>query len=243
MRFTDPTGHRCVEDGFEGSCESVGNKMTIKWKKDLEDRRNKWNIKKNLIDALQYLESHDITTCSGPNPGVMCPAVPELELSPDYTLPEVQQSSPGGYSNHDLDDLFLYWQIIVNPINELISMEDIYRMSSKGGWRASRHGLNLGLIEAFVQGSRQAYRDSWYQSLTPTQRFLRPMVVGGEAFVTDGVSGLVGAGYAAAGLAVGGPLGAGGGKLAGSTYATQVMDRFWMEKVNPNTFNFLGAWP
>jgi hypothetical protein len=148
-----------------------------------------------------------------------------------------------GYSNPDLDALYLFWNKVVTPYNNILSAEDIYRMSSKGGWRASRTSLNLGILEAFVQGTRQAYRDSWYQTLTPTQRLLRPIVAGSEALATDAISGLVGAGYGAAGLVVGGPLGAAAGKLAGSTHATNVMDGFWMTKVNPGLFNSLGAWP
>jgi len=120
--------------------------------------------------------------------------------------------------------------------------EDIYRITSKGGWRASRNALNLGILEALAQGGRQVYRDSWYQTLTPTQRLLRPLVAGGEAYLTDGISGLVGKGYGGAGFAVGGPPGAFAGQLAGATYTTRTMDRFWYE-VNSNYLNFLGAWP
>src|SRR5215216_1063579 len=39
LRYTDPTGHRCVEDGFEGSCGSVEVKQTKKYKDDLEKKR------------------------------------------------------------------------------------------------------------------------------------------------------------------------------------------------------------
>jgi hypothetical protein len=31
MRYTDPTGHHCVEDDFEGSCGAVERKMTKKY--------------------------------------------------------------------------------------------------------------------------------------------------------------------------------------------------------------------
>jgi hypothetical protein len=46
LRYTDPTGHRCVEAGFEGSCSSVEDKTTKKWKADLEAARNR-NKKKH----------------------------------------------------------------------------------------------------------------------------------------------------------------------------------------------------
>lgn len=41
IRFTDPTGHRCVEDGFEGSCNSVENKLSKKYNAELEAKRQK----------------------------------------------------------------------------------------------------------------------------------------------------------------------------------------------------------
>ena len=41
LRYTDPTGHRCIEAGFEGGCKAVEEKMTKKWKADLEAKRNK----------------------------------------------------------------------------------------------------------------------------------------------------------------------------------------------------------
>jgi hypothetical protein len=129
------------------------------------------------------------------------------------------------------------------PFNDILSAEDIYRITSSGGWRASRNALNLGILEAIAQGARQAHRDSWYQTLTPTQRLLRPIVSGAEALATDGISGLVGSGYAVAGFAVGGPPGAFAGQLAGATYATHTIDRFWTATFNSNVLNFLGAWP
>jgi hypothetical protein len=84
-----------------------------------------------------------------------------------------------GYSDPDIDALYFWWEHALKPVNDIVSLDDIYRMSSRGGWKAGRYSLNLGILEAIVQGSRQAYRDSWYQTLTPTQRFLRPVVVGG----------------------------------------------------------------
>jgi hypothetical protein len=132
---------------------------------------------------------------------------------------------------------------MLDPINDIVSMEDIYRLSGKGGWRAARYSLNLGVFEGLVQGSRQAYRDSWYETLTPTQRLLRPVVVGVEAVITDVIAGQVGKAYRFGGFLVGGPLGAAGAQVAGSTFATNVMDRLWMETINPKYFNELGAWP
>jgi hypothetical protein len=167
-------------------------------------------------------------------------------FAPKCKVPEQQseeQTAYTGYSNPDLDALYAYWERILVPFNDILSADDIYRITSKGGWRASRNAFNLGFLEAIAQGGRQVYRDSWYQTLTPTQRLLRPIVAGAEALATDGISGLVGNGYAVAGFTVGGPPGAFAGKLAGATYATHVMDRFWTEKFNPNVLNLLGAWP
>jgi RHS repeat-associated protein len=151
--------------------------------------------------------------------------------------------SYAGYSNEHIDEFYIFGENFVEPINGIVELDDIYRLSSKGGWETSRYALNLGIIEAFVQGSRQAYRDSWYQTLSPSQRVLRPVVVGVEALITEVVAGKVGMGFGGAGLVVGGPLGAAGGQIAGQTFATKVMDRFWMEKVNPNVLPQLGVWP
>lgn len=148
-----------------------------------------------------------------------------------------------GYSDPDIDALYFWWENFLTPVNDIVSLDDIYRISSRGGWKAGRYSLNLGILEAIVQGSRQAYRDSWHQNLTPTQRFLRPIVVGGEALVTDAAAGLAGKGFGAAGLSVGGPLGLAGGYLAGQTFTTNVMDRVWMEDFNPWAFDQLGEWP
>jgi hypothetical protein len=41
LRYTDPTGHRCAEDGIEGSCTAVENKLTKKYKAELEAKRQK----------------------------------------------------------------------------------------------------------------------------------------------------------------------------------------------------------
>jgi hypothetical protein len=41
VRYTDPTGHRCIEAGFEGGCKAVEDKQTKKWKADLEAARNR----------------------------------------------------------------------------------------------------------------------------------------------------------------------------------------------------------
>jgi len=151
--------------------------------------------------------------------------------------------SYGGYSNEHIDEFYIFWENFVEPINGIVELDDVYRLSSKGGWKASRYSLNLGIIEAFVQGSRQAYRDSWYQTLTPSQRVLRPVVVGIEALITDVVAGKIGKGFRSAGLVVGGPLGAAGGQVAGQTFVTKVMDRLWMETFNPNILPQLGVWP
>ena len=148
-----------------------------------------------------------------------------------------------GFSDPKLDAIFEFFEKVVDPINDIVSMEDIYNMSSRGGWKAARYSMNLGIVEAVVQGSRQAYRDSWWQNLTPGERIARAVVVGGEALVTDAIADKVGNGYRAAGFIVGGPLGAAGGNLAGNTFATNVMDRIWKEKVNPILFESLGGVP
>jgi hypothetical protein len=145
--------------------------------------------------------------------------------------------SHAGYSDPDLDALYFFWENAVNPINDIVGLDDIYRMSSRGGWKAARYSLNFGIVEAIVQGSNQAYRDSWYQTLTPGQRALRALTVGSEAFITDTVADKAGKGFRYAGYAVTGPLGAAAGDLAGNTFATNVMDSLWKEKVNPVLFS------
>ena len=210
MRYTDPTGHMCREDGH--GCDGSSLQKT---KIDGENgpRMVNGNSRKESKDYAKRWKD-------------------EQEEAAFPTVP-----SHAGYSDPDLDALYSFWENAVNPINDLVGLDDIYRISNHGGWKAARFSLNLQVGEAIVQGSRQAYRDSWYQTLTPGQRALRALTVGTEALITDTMADKTGKGYRYAGFLAGGPLGAAGGDLAGNTFATNVMDGLWEEKINPFLFS------
>jgi hypothetical protein len=250
VNFNDPTGHVECEPGTgcrpPGSTGSGGTHIPIGGSggggnHDDDEPHNQImrDSKSNSCDTLACLTGINNNVFGGGSSFV--PA----SIAPTNTGQTSSNGDKGyeGYSDSNIDALFFWWESVLAPINDIISLDDIYRISSRGGWKASRYSLNLGILEAIVQGSRQAYRDSWYQTLTPTQRFLRPVVVGGEALVTDVIAGKVGKGFGATGASVGGPLGMAGGYLGGQTFATKVMDRLWMEKFNPWAFSQLGAWP
>jgi hypothetical protein len=240
LRYIDPSGHdpRCGPDGiFCGNGDWVNPQYPSRgyllgplWNNNSGSassggggNSNSGSSGGEIVSLLPEGPACTVNYCGQPN-----------------NLPD---PSHGGYSNPDLDAIYFFWEKFVTPMNDIIKIDDIYRISSRGGWKAARYSLNLGPIEAIVQGSRQAYRDSWYQTLTPTQRLLRPLVVGTEAYITDIVAGRVGEGFRNAGFLAGGPPGAAGGYLAGNTYTTVIMDRLWMEYVNPTIFSELGVWP
>ncbi|WKZ38419.1 MAG: RHS repeat-associated core domain-containing protein [Anaerolineales bacterium] len=218
VMYSDPSGH-CIDDdpancwGGGGGAGGGGNS-------------NSGSSGGEIVSLLPEGPACTVNYCGQPN-----------------NLPVITVPSYAGYSNPDLDAIYFFWEEFTTPIHGLVKMDDIYRMSSRGGWKAVRYSLNLGLFEAIVQGSRQAYRDSWYQNLTPTQRLGRPLLVGAEALVTDLIAERVGKGFRNAGFVVGGPLGAAAGHIAGQTYATKIMDRIWMEKINPMISPWLGVWP
>jgi RHS repeat-associated protein len=214
--FTDPTGH--WEDEGCGSgriCDLLKSKLGPRIPDHGEERA----------------ESGFMTTIIG-----VWPAPLIIGSTPPSQPHE-------GYSDPQLDGLYYWWENFVRTGNNFLASEDLYRLSSHGGWKAVRNALPLGLLEGFVQASRQVYRDTWYQSLSPNQKVLRPAVVGLEAVATDWISDKVGASFGSAGLSVGGPLGAAGGYLAGASYTTKIMDRYWMTEFNLRFLNPLGAWP
>jgi hypothetical protein len=185
-------------------------------------------------------KSHGGGYCTNPFScanGELYNRIPRPHPSTKPKLPISNVPSHEGYSSPELDSLFSFWESFVNPINDIVGLDDIYRISSHGGWKAARYSLNIGVVEAIVQGGRQAYRDSWYEKLTPGQRIIRSFAVGGEALATDIIADKVGKAFRYAGLATLGPLGAAGGDLAGNTFATNVMDQFWSEKTNQYLFS------
>src|SRR6266498_1992167 len=67
LRYTDPTGHRCVEDGFEGSCGAVELKVTKKYvaKSKRSDfakgvLQNLLNTGPEGIHAAEYILEHNV---------------------------------------------------------------------------------------------------------------------------------------------------------------------------------------
>ena len=56
LRYIDPTGHRCVEAGFEGSCSSVEEKMTKKWHDELKEKKEKAHEKKRMETIRRVVE-------------------------------------------------------------------------------------------------------------------------------------------------------------------------------------------
>jgi hypothetical protein len=157
--------------------------------------------------------------------------------------PNAADSGFSGYSDDQLDALYKWWDLAVRNLNDVAWANDIYNLTSRGGWKRMRYGLNLTVLEGIVQASRQVYRDSWYQTLTPQQRALRPLLVGLEAMGTDVVAGVAGRNFGAAGLAVGGPPGAFGGYLAGNAATTRSMEGMWTTWFNPMFASELGVWP
>jgi RHS repeat-associated protein len=101
LRYIDPSGHRYIEDEFEGSLSSVEDKMTEKWRAG--------NKKRRLEAELRNLAPSG-PACSGSNQNVICLSASESELEVLLTLQMYPgaQSSYGGYSNADLDALYLY---------------------------------------------------------------------------------------------------------------------------------------
>lgn len=91
---------------------------------------------------------------------------------PHSSTEPIPPSTPSyeGFSDSDLDAIFSFWEKIITPVNDFVEIDDIYRMSSHGGWKAARYSLNLGIFEGIVQGARQAYRDKpdAYSKVTAT---------------------------------------------------------------------------
>ncbi|MEK6752870.1 MAG: hypothetical protein AABZ00_11475 [Chloroflexota bacterium] len=61
--------------------------------------------------------------------------------------------------------------------------------------------------------------------------------MGGETLATDIIADKAGKAFRKFGFITSGPLGAAGADLAGNTFATNVMDQFWSEKINPYLFS------
>ena len=136
-----------------------------------------------------------------------------------------------------------FWNNVVSPVAISVDAYDVYNLSGTKAYKYAKYGLPLGILEGIVAGVSQYYRDTWYQSLSPTQRTLRPIVAGVEALMTDKIATLTGEGAEAGGLIVGGPLGAAGAYLAGATFATKQSEAFSMNVINPGLFSRLGVWP
>src|SRR5215207_3690305 len=100
LRYTDPTGHRCVENGFEGSCHSVEEKQTKKYKGDLEKKRRE----NKFLAELKGLGPSG-PACSGSNQSVMCQQASESESDIPINLGLQYMQSNAPSSSYDFDSL------------------------------------------------------------------------------------------------------------------------------------------
>ena len=242
INYSDPTGHWRTEDtGSRNGCYDTKycNGGQPKSSDELKAMRNP---KINL----PYGTNSNANSCSGDYQSILC--LPNRDSNDNFaTFPPDGQPKPNsansGYSNPELDALLGFWNNVVSPVAISVDAYDVYNLSGTKAYKYAKYGLPLGILEGIVAGVSQYYRDTWYQSLSPTQRTLRPIVAGVEALMTDKIATLTGEGAEAGGLIVGGPLGAAGAYLAGATFATKQSEAFSMNVINPGLFSRLGVWP
>jgi hypothetical protein len=184
---------------------------------------------------------------------VVC--LPTSEAAPE--LEDLLLTIPAGVpyipSPHDpwneIYDVFRFYDIFGSPSNDLLGLADVYRMSSRGGWKAARMSLNLWPLEGFVGFVRQVYNDNyfWSPDYTPAQHFTRGVVASLEAIATDQFfSDTIGDGIKVLGGVACGPPCATAGKLMGNTLGTEIGDSFWRYMGNPwisNNFPEIGSFP
>ena len=231
LRYTDPSGHSM--DQGDGGCVS-----------DLD-------CAIPPVDT-PIVGSGGSNGCSGPNPSVVC--LPASESAPELEdlLLTIPTDVPYIPSPHDpwneIYDVFQFYDIFGNPANDFLGLADVYRMSSRGGWKVARMSLNLWPLEGFVGFVRQVYNDNyfWSPDYTPLQHFTRGFVAGAEAVATDQLSDKIGDGIKVlGGVACGAPC-ATAGKLMGNTLGTEIGDSFWQYMGNPwisNNFPAIGSFP
>jgi hypothetical protein len=229
LRYTDPTGHRCVEGGFEGSCGSVEVKQTKKYKDDLETKRRENKFRAEL----KGLGSSG-PACSGSNQSVVClPASDSGANTPiDLQLP-YRQSHSQGFS-FDVDGY-------VNGLEtEWMAFDFVLAMQSaadytKPAYRQLKAAVPLTALEMSISGSLQTIQDL-DNDLNLGQRAARSITVSLETGLTDVVADVYGAaGYVQAG---------GIGYVAAAVAASVTMDNNW-DILNAKAFPILnmGTYP
>ncbi len=160
---------------------------------------------------------------------------------PNNNFPTPENQS--GFSDPALEAWFIFWDNVALPFFYSVEAYDVYRFTSKGGYRAFRYALPTGLIEAGVAGFQQYYRDTWYETLSPGQRFSRPVIYALETYITDRLAGLAGGAGGAIGASSAGPVGAFLGFFAGNALVTTAGDRVWAD-INQNHLSvYFGAFP
>jgi hypothetical protein len=201
--YADPSGHKIICGVSRGSCgSSIPPEATAQ-----------------TITPTEAEPSNQSLT-----PPIQPIIPPSGLILPNNSYPS---TDPSGFYDPALEAWMLFWENVASPSFDMVDAYDFYNLTSKWGWKTVRYSLPTGPIEVSVAGFRQYYRDSWYQSLTPWQRYIRVGVVIVETGVTDNLAGVAGGTGAVIGGAALGPLGAAAGFLGGNALVTEAGDRAW----------------
>jgi len=153
----------------------------------------------------------------------------------NFPTPEDQN----GFSDPALEAWFSFWDDVALPFFDSVEAYDVYRFTSKGGYRAFRYALPTRYIEAAIAGFQQGYVDNNNSSLSTYAKGVRILTVSVETLAIDYAASAVGGVGAALGAELG-PPGAFAGFFIGTTLGTAAGDLFF-SSINQE-WNLFGVW-